>query len=140
MIMGGYATETLIFGEVTTGPSNDLQKATALAKALVTEYGMDEKLGPRTFGQREEMIFLGREIHERRDFSEHTAQIIDEQTTILLKNAFTRAKETIMQHKEKLEQIVKVLLEKETIEREEFAAIMENKPHNATEHKKDKTV
>lgn len=140
MIMGGYATETLIFGEVTTGPSNDLQKATSLAKALVTEYGMDEKLGPRTFGQREEMIFLGREIHERRDFSEHTAQIIDEQTTILLKNAFTRAKETIMQNQEKLEQIVKVLLEKETIERDEFAAIMDDKPQQAIEHKKDKTV
>jgi cell division protease FtsH len=140
MIMGGYATEILIFGEVTTGPSNDLQKATALAKSLITEYGMDEKLGPRTFGQREEMIFLGKEIHERRDFSEHTAQIIDEQTTALLKNALAQAKETIVQNQEKLEKIVKMLLEKETIERDEFATIMDDKPHSAIEYKKVKTV
>lgn len=124
MIMGGYAAETLIFGEVTTGPSNDLQKATSLAKAIVTEYGMDEKLGPRTFGQKEEMIFLGKEIHERRDYSENTAQMIDEQITGIIKKAYSEAKDLITKHKNKLEQIVEVLLAKETIEREEFTEIM----------------
>jgi len=127
MIMGGYAAEILTFGEVTTGPSNDLQKATALAKAIVTEYGMDEKLGPRTFGQREEMIFLGREIHERRDYSETTAQTIDEQITNIIKRAYLDAKELINKHKSKLEEIVQTLLEKETIEREEFTKIMSEK-------------
>lgn len=127
MIMGGYAAEMLIFGEVTTGPSNDLQKVTALAKAIVTEYGMDEKLGPRAFGQKEEMIFLGKEIHERRDYSENTAQMIDEQITIIIKKAYADAKELINKHKNKLEQIVEVLLAKETIEREEFTEIMSEK-------------
>ncbi len=127
MIMGGYAAEMLIFGEVTTGPSNDLQKATALAKAIVTEYGMDEKLGPRTFGQKEEMIFLGKEIHERRDYSETTAQAIDEQITNIIKKAYSQAKELIAHHKNKLDQIVEVLLTKETIEREEFTEIMADK-------------
>lgn len=124
MIMGGYAAEMLIFGEVTTGPSNDLQKVTSLAKAIVTEYGMNEKLGPRTFGQKEEMIFLGKEIHERRDYSENTAQIIDEQITAIINKAYNQAKELINKHKNKLEQIVEVLLTKETIEREEFTEIM----------------
>lgn len=127
MIMGGYAAEMIVFGEVTTGPSNDLQKATSLAKAIVTEYGMDEKLGPRTFGQKEEMIFLGKEIHERRDYSERTSQMIDEQITSIIKGAYHQAIEIINKHKNKLEQIVEVLLAKETIEREEFTEIMSEK-------------
>ncbi len=127
MIMGGYAAEMIVFGEVTTGPSNDLQKATSLAKAIVTEYGMDEKLGPRTFGQKEEMIFLGKEIHERRDYSERTSQMIDEQITSIIKSAYHQAVEIINKHKNKLEQIVEVLLAKETIEREEFTEIMSEK-------------
>ncbi len=127
MIVGGYAAEMIVFGEVTTGPSNDLQKATSLAKAIVTEYGMDEKLGPRTFGQKEEMIFLGKEIHERRDYSERTSQIIDEQITSIIKSAYHQAVEIINKHKNKLEQIVELLLAKETIEREEFTEIMSEK-------------
>lgn len=130
MIMGGYAAEILTFGEVTTGPSNDLQKATALAKSLVTEYGMDEKLGPRTFGQKEEMIFLGKEIHERRDYSEKTAQYIDEQTTDIIKHAYQLAKEVLTKHKKTLEEVVTALLQKETLEREEFVKIMDSAEHN----------
>ncbi len=124
MIMGGHAAEKMIFGEVTTGPSNDLQRATSLAKKLITEYGMSDLLGPRTFGQKEEMIFLGKEIHERRDYSENTAQEIDKEINSLIKKAYNRAEEILKQNKEKLENIVSALLKKETLEREEFLKIV----------------
>ncbi len=113
MIMGGHAVEKMIFGEVTTGPSNDLQKATGLAKKLVTEFGMSEALGPRTFGQREEMIFLGKEIHERRDYSEATAQDIDKEVNIIIRQAYQQAEDILTKNKSLLEKIVTELLWKE---------------------------
>ncbi len=125
MILGGYVVEKMIFGEVTTGPSNDLQKATALAKRIVTEFGMSDELGPRTFGQKEELIFLGKEIHERRDYSEKTAQEIDEEINRIIKQAYQKAEEIIKQNRDLLEKLVKELLAKETLEREEFLAIVE---------------
>lgn len=124
VMLAGHASEVQIFGEVTTGAHNDLQRATQLARQLVTEFGMSEKLGPRTYGQKEEMIFLGREIHERRDYSEKMAQAIDEEVSKFLANAYKVASELIKKEKAKLEKIVKVLLAKETIEREEFEALM----------------
>jgi len=128
MILGGYVTEMMIFGEVTTGPSSDLQKATQLAKSIVTEYGMSELLGPRTYGQKDEMIFLGREIHERRDYSEKTAQEIDQEVRTLIKNAYTRADKLLHENRDTLERIAKELIAKETLEREEFIKLADNKP------------
>lgn len=124
VLLSGYAAEKTYFKEVTTGASNDLKKATGLAKQMVTQFGMDEKLGPRTFGEREEMIFLGREIHERRDYSEKTAQMIDEQVSKYIHDALTTALHTIKDNADKMEKIVSVLMEKETIEKADFEALM----------------
>ncbi len=124
VMLAGHAVESLTFGEVTTGAHNDLQQATKLARRLVTEFGMSEKLGPRSFGQREGLVFLGKEIHEQRDYGEKIAQVIDSEVSKFLHDAYTKAQEIIKKEKAKLEKIVKVLLLKETIEREEFEALM----------------
>ena len=127
VLLAGHLTEKKIFGEVTTGATSDLRRATNIAKRLITDYGMSEKLGPRTFGEKEEMIFLGREIHEQRDYSEKIAELIDEEIAEFIKEGEKRAEEIINTRKEELEKIVKALLEKETIEKEEFEKIVNNK-------------
>jgi cell division protease FtsH len=123
VMLAGHTVEKEIFGEVTTGASNDLRQATHLARRLITEFGMSEKLGARTFGDKEEMIFLGREIHEQRDYSEKVAETIDQEISRLIADAIKTAQEIIHKKKTKLEEIVKLLLEKETLEKEEFEAI-----------------
>ncbi len=124
VLLGGFAAEKIFFDEVTTGASSDLKKVTQMARQMVTQYGMDTKLGPRTFGEKEEMIFLGKEIHERRDYSEKTAEVIDEEISNYIKTALKTAETTIKDNREKIEKIVAHLIEKETIEKEEFEAIM----------------
>ncbi|MFH1712351.1 MAG: ATP-dependent zinc metalloprotease FtsH [Patescibacteria group bacterium] len=124
MMLGGYATESEVFGDITTGASNDLQKATQTAKKLVTQYGMSETMGPRTYGEREDMIFLGKEIHENRDYSEKTAESIDEEVLGLLTDALKTARRVVRQERKHLDKIVSVLLDKETIEKEEFEEIV----------------
>ncbi|MBI2644603.1 ATP-dependent metallopeptidase FtsH/Yme1/Tma family protein [Candidatus Uhrbacteria bacterium] len=123
VLLGGFVAEKTVFEDVTTGASNDLKKATRLAKNIVTVYGMSEHLGQRTFGDREEMIFLGREITEQRDYSEKTAEHIDEEITNFFNGAYAQAERLITTYREKIETIVQLLLEKETIEREAFLAI-----------------
>ena len=123
VLLAGHTVEKEIFGEVTTGASSDLKHATRLVKSLISEYGMSEKMGARTFGEKEEMIFLGREIREQRDYSEKTAEAIDEEISHLLSEAVKTAREIIRKKKSKMEVIVKMLLEKETIEKEEFEEI-----------------
>src|SRR3989344_3881129 len=90
VLLAGHVSEKTIFGEITTGASNDLKKATSLARQLITQFGMSEEMGPRTYGEKEEMIFLGREIHERRDYSEKTADAIDKAIFRLIRDAFSR--------------------------------------------------
>jgi len=124
--LGGYISEKLTFKEVTTGASNDLRQVTHLSRKLVTEFGMSDILGPRTFGEKEELIFLGREISERRDYSEKIAQTIDEEVSKIINLCYNRAEEILEKNKEKLEEVAKILLKKETIEKEEFAKIMKN--------------
>ncbi len=126
MTLGGFMAEVMIFGEemVSTGPSGDLKSATKLARDMVTRYGMSDKLGPRTFGEHEELIFLGREIHEERDYSDRTADDIDKEVSRLINEARERAGEILKNNKEKLERMAAALLEKETIEQEEISAIM----------------
>jgi len=124
VMLGGYVTEKVVFGDVSTGPSNDLKQVTNLARSLVTQYGMSDKLGTRTFDNKDEMIFLGKEIHERRDYSEAIAQKIDEEVSRFVSHAYKAAEKIITSHKTKLEAIVKALLEKESLEREEFEKIV----------------
>jgi cell division protease FtsH len=124
VLLGGFAAEKEFFGEVTTGASNDLQRATATARKMITQFGMDQKLGPRTFGQKDEMVFLGKEIHERRDYSEKTAQAIDEEISKYINEALQTATKTIQDNKTKMEKIVAVLIDKETIEKEEFNKLL----------------
>ena len=123
VLLAGLTAEKEIFSDITTGAGNDLKHATQLTKQLITQYGMNETLGPRTFGDKEEMIFLGKEIHERRDYSEKTAETIDKEISKLIDGAVKTAKELITKNKNTLDTIANELLEKETIEKEEFAAL-----------------
>ncbi len=127
VLLAGHATEKSIFGEVTTGAQSDLREATKLARRLVTDYGMSEKLGPRTFGEKEELIFLGREISEQRDYSEKVAQLIDEEVAGFINSAYERACGIIKAEKDKIKSVVDKLLAKETLEREEFEEIVGKK-------------
>lgn len=124
VMLGGHAAEKTFFKEVSTGAHNDLKRATDLARRMIMLYGMSETMPPRTFGQQSDMIFLGRELHEQRDYSEKVAEKIDAEISQLIENAFTTAKHVIDTHKDKMEKIVKALLEKETIEKDEFVELV----------------
>ncbi|TEU15244.1 MAG: ATP-dependent metallopeptidase FtsH/Yme1/Tma family protein [Anaerolineales bacterium] len=122
-LLGGRTAEELIFEDVTTGAANDLERATRIARKMVTEYGMSEKLGPMTFGHKEELVFLGREIGEQRNYSEAVAQEIDNEVRSLIEEAHSRAKEVLTTYKDKLEAIAGRLVEVETIEAPELEAL-----------------
>ncbi len=130
MMMGGYVVEKLIFGDemLSTGPSSDLRNATKTARAMVMHYGMSSKLGPRTFGEHEEMIFLGKEIHEQRDYSDETARQIDAEIKELVEQAEKRAREVVLAQKEKMEALVAELMIKETVEQEDVLRILGERP------------
>ncbi|OGI21878.1 MAG: cell division protein FtsH [Candidatus Moranbacteria bacterium RIFCSPHIGHO2_01_FULL_55_24] len=123
VLLGGYASEKMIFGDITTGPSNDLERATQMARNMVTRYGMSD-LGARTFGKKEELVFLGREMHEERNYSEKTAQDIDGEVSRLINEAFDRATNILKEKRAILTTLAKTLLEKETLEKEEFEKIV----------------
>jgi cell division protease FtsH len=125
--LAGRAAEEITFGEITTGAQNDLEQATSLARKMVTEYGMSTKLGPRTFGKREELVFLGREIHEQRNYSEKIATQIDEEVYQLIHKAYDSAKKILSENKERLKLIAERLITKETIEEAEFEALLKEK-------------
>jgi cell division protease FtsH len=124
VMLAGYLAEKEIFGEVTTGATSDLRSATRLARKLITDYGMSENLGPRTFGEKDELIFLGREIHEQRDYSEKIAEEIDREITGFIEVGSKLAKKIIVEKREYLDKIVDKLMEKETLEREAFETIV----------------
>lgn len=132
VLMGGYLTEKEIYGEVTTGATSDLRRATNIARRLVTDYGMSETLGPRTFGDKEDMVYLGREIHEQRDYSEKIAEKIDLEIAAFIEKASEQASKIIKDRKAEIEKVVKELLEKETIEKEAFEAIVGKKEIKVT--------
>jgi len=127
-MLAGNVAETLVFADTTTGSSNDIEKATALARAMVTQYGMSEKLGPLAFGKKEEMVFLGREISEQRNYSDEIASQIDAEVRLIIENAFDRAKEALTSHREVLDNLAALLVEKETIESDEFEALFAGHP------------
>ena len=124
--MGGRVAEEQIFGEVTTGASNDLEKATQIARSMVTRYGMSEKLGPRTFGKREELVFLGREISEQSDYSDNTAEKIDDEVHNLIQEAHDRAQEILETNKAKLVQLARHLITNETIEGDALIKLLDS--------------
>lgn len=124
VMMGGFVAEKLKFSDVTTGASNDIKEASELARRLVTKYGMSEKLGPLAFGNSEEMVFLGREIATEKNYSDKTATAIDEEISGFIKHAFELAQKIIKTQKKALDMIAKTLLEKETLEQEEFYNIL----------------
>ena len=115
-LMGGRVAEALIFGDITSGARSDLKQATRLARLMVCDWGMNEELGPQTFGQHEELMFLGREISRSQDFSEDTARKIDAEIARLLREAYARAREILETHRDKLELVTKMLLERETLD------------------------
>ncbi|MBI2637147.1 MAG: ATP-dependent zinc metalloprotease FtsH, partial [Parcubacteria group bacterium] len=117
VLLAWHAVEEKVFKDITTGASNDLKRATQLARAMVTEYGMSERLGTRTFGDKEELIFLGKEFGEQRDYGETFAQLIDEEISLLLREARERAQKLIAANMQYIERVVASLLENETLER-----------------------
>ncbi|MBU0613361.1 ATP-dependent zinc metalloprotease FtsH, partial [Patescibacteria group bacterium] len=124
VLLAGHATEKEVFKDITTGANSDLKHATALARKLVTEYGMSETLGPQTFGKKEELVFLGREISEQRDYGEKVATMIDQEVSKFLKKAYVTAQEIIRKERLSLDKIAKTLIEKETLEQKEFEALL----------------
>ncbi|MBI3627544.1 MAG: ATP-dependent metallopeptidase FtsH/Yme1/Tma family protein [Candidatus Sungbacteria bacterium] len=122
--LGGYAAELLVFKELTTGPHSDLQKATDLARALVTKYGMSEKLGPLSFTDAPELTFLGKDISSPKNYSEATAELIDSEVKNLLGKALKRAKDIIVKRRSILDKIARRLIETETIEQDEFNTLV----------------
>ena len=123
--LGGYVSEKLIFGDVTTGPHDDLKKATDLSRALVTKYGMSDKVGPLSFGGREEYVFLGKDFSAEREYSETLATLIDKEVSRLMQGAMKRAKEILTRHKNALDALAQKLIKEETIERDEFAKFVQ---------------
>ena len=122
--LGGRAAEELIFGDITTGAANDLERVTKLARNMVTRYGMSDKLGPMVYGQKDELIFLGREIGEQRDYSDSVAQEIDAEVRRIVGEAHDKARSVLSTHRDRLELVASKLMEAETINRAEFEALM----------------
>jgi cell division protease FtsH len=127
--LGGHAAEELVFGEASTGPSNDIEQVTRIARAMVTRWGMSDRLGPRTFGKTEEMVFLGREISETRNYSEKIAEEIDDEVRRLIEEAQERARNVLKEHRDVLDKLAGVLLEVETLEGETLTRLLNSDPN-----------
>lgn len=126
-LMGGYVAEQMIYGQVSTGPSNDLERASQMARRMVTEYGMSAKLGPTVFGEKNHEVFLGRDFGHVKNYSEGVASEIDKEVEGLTQKAYRLAKNLLAKHKKELERIAKTLIEHETLTRDEFIALFEGK-------------
>jgi len=124
-LLGGRVAEELIFNEMTTGASDDIGRATKLARKMVTDFGMSDKLGPRTFGDKQELVFLGREISEQRDYSERVALQIDKEVNSLIQEAYKVAQKILTENKSKLIHIAQKLIVQETIEGEELEVLFD---------------
>jgi len=121
--LAGHVAEELVLGEMTTGPQNDIENTTKIARQMVTQWGMSERLGPRTFGRKEELVFLGREISEQRNYSEKVAEEIDEEVRRIIDRAYHVAKKMLTENRAKLNQIAHKLIEVETIEGEDLMTL-----------------
>jgi cell division protease FtsH len=130
MTLGGRAAEEIVFGEITTGASNDLEKVTETAKQMVMRFGMSERLGPRVFGHDRSQPFLGREFSAEPDYSDEVAREIDDEVRRIVEDAHQTSKDILSEHREQLDTLSKILLERETIEADEFIALLEGKPED----------
>ena len=124
-LLGGRVAEELVIGDISTGASNDIERATAIAKSMITKYGMNEKLGTVTYGSESQEVFLGRDLAQEKTYSEETAAIIDEEIKKIISKSYQRAKELLQQNMDKLDAVAKVLIEKEKITEEEFNKVFE---------------
>src|SRR6202012_5228770 len=125
MTLGGRAAEEIVFGEITTGASNDIEKVTATAKQMVMRFGMSEKLGLRVFGHDHGQPFLGREFSSEPDYSDEIAREIDMEIRRIIESAHTRATAILVEHRDDLTNISDILLKHETIEKDEFLALLD---------------
>jgi cell division protease FtsH len=130
MTLGGRAAEEIVFSEITTGASNDLEKVTETAKQMVMRFGMSERLGPRVFGHDRSMPFLGREFSAEPDYSDEVAREIDDEVRRIVEDAHQTSKDILSDHREQLDTLSRILLERETIEADEFIALLEGKPED----------
>ncbi len=133
-LLGGNVAERLIFGDTTTGASNDIEKATDLARRMVTEFGMSDKLGPLSFGKRDEMVFLGRSMGEQRDYSDEVARTIDEEVRAIIDKAYERATEVLTTHRDKLIALAEKLVAEETVDSDGFEALFSDMPAKENVH------
>jgi cell division protease FtsH len=134
MTLGGRAAEEIVFGEITTGASNDLEKVTETAKQMVMRFGMSERLGPRVFGHDRSQPFLGREFSAEPDYSDEIAREIDDEVRRIVEDAHQTSKEILSEHRDQLDTISQILLDRETIEADEFIALLEGKPEDEVFH------
>lgn len=126
VMLGGRVAEDLVFGEISTGAQNDLERATDLARRMICEYGMSEKIGPMTLGKGQGEVFLGRDFARNRNYSEEVAYLVDSEIKSIIENCYSKAKNILVENKEKLEKIATTLLEKETIEGDELENLLKS--------------
>ena len=131
VLLGGRAAEKLVFDEVTVGAENDLERATGLARRMVTSWGMSERVGPVSFKLSEEDPFLGREMHQQRQFSEHTLEVIDDEVTKILQQASLQSYELLTQQRDKLEVVARALIKKEELSERELTELIGPSVHAA---------
>ncbi|MGB9693382.1 MAG: cell division protein FtsH, partial [Fervidobacterium sp.] len=123
-LLGGRAAEELTFGDFTSGAANDIERATEIARKMVCEYGMSDNFGPLAWGKTEQEVFLGKELTRIRNYSEEVAKMIDHEIQHIIKTCYDRAKDILIKNREKMEQIVAVLLEREVMSGEELRAML----------------
>jgi cell division protease FtsH len=139
-LLGGNAAERLVFGDTTTGASNDIEKATDLARRMVTEFGMSDKLGPLSFGKRDELVFLGREIGEQRNYSDEVAKQIDEEVRAIIDHAYERAMDVLVTHRDKLNALAEKLVAEETVDSDGFEGLFSDLPPKRNSRETPPTV
>ena len=137
MTLGGRAAEEVVFGEITTGAANDIEKATSTAKQMIMRYGMSEELGPRALGHDQSMPFLGREFQQQADYSEEIARQIDDEIRRIIEEAHQRAKDLLGERREQLDAITAILIQRETLERAEFEALLDGVPEEEVFRERD---
>jgi cell division protease FtsH len=133
-LLGGNASERMVFGDTTTGSSNDIEKATHLARRMVTEFGMSDRLGPLSFGKRDELVFLGREIGEQRNYSDEIAKQIDEEVRAIIDRAYERATQVLETHRDRLEALAQKLIAEESVDGEGFESLFSDLPPKENLH------
>lgn len=137
MLLGGRTAEELVFSEITTGASNDLERVTSIAKSMTMRFGMSEKLGPRVLGHNHGAPFLGRDMHSEPDYSEEMARDIDAEIRRIIEAAHVQARSILSEHRQQLDDLSEILLRRETIEREEFLGLLQGLPEDEVFKAKD---